>query len=105
MAERIEEFHAERRNLLDARAVFQNSLAATAALRRTPMQAAVGVAVRLANMPMEWSVRRADRALQAVRNTRPTFENLMKILRWIGGDPRTDFEDVVDRTVPGARYI
>ncbi|MCT2183603.1 GntR family transcriptional regulator, partial [Brevibacterium casei] len=35
MAERIEEFHAERRNLLDARAVFQNSLAATAALRRT----------------------------------------------------------------------
>lgn len=35
----------------------------------------------------------------------PTFENLMKILRWIGGDPRTDFEDVVDRTVPGARFI
>lgn len=35
MAERIEEFHAERRNLLDARAVFQNSLAATAARRRT----------------------------------------------------------------------
>src|SRR5699024_3574009 len=28
MAGRIEEFHAERRNLLDARAVFQNSLAA-----------------------------------------------------------------------------
>ncbi|AOP53653.1 Transcriptional regulator, GntR family [Brevibacterium aurantiacum] len=35
MADRIGEFHAERRNLLDARAVFQNSLAATAALRRT----------------------------------------------------------------------
>src|SRR5699024_4673844 len=35
MAGRIEEFHAERRNLLDARAVFQNSLAATAARRRT----------------------------------------------------------------------
>ncbi len=35
----------------------------------------------------------------------PTFENLMKILRWIGGDPRTDFGDVVDRTVPGARFI
>ncbi len=35
----------------------------------------------------------------------PTFENLMEILRWIGGDPRTDFGDVVDRTVPGARYI
>lgn len=35
----------------------------------------------------------------------PTFENLMRILRWIGGDPRTDFGDVVDRTVPGARFI
>lgn len=35
MADRIGEFHAERRNLLDARAIFQNSLAATAALRRT----------------------------------------------------------------------
>lgn len=35
MAGRIDEFHAERRNLLDARAIFQNSLAATAALRRT----------------------------------------------------------------------
>lgn len=35
----------------------------------------------------------------------PTFENLMEILRWIGGDPRTDFGDVLDRTVPGARFI
>ncbi len=35
----------------------------------------------------------------------PTFENLMKILRWIGGDPRTDFGDVIDRTVPGTRFI
>lgn len=35
MAERIEEFHAERKNLLDARAVVHNTLAAVAALRRT----------------------------------------------------------------------
>jgi len=35
----------------------------------------------------------------------PTFENLMEILRWIGGDPRTDFEDVLDRTVPGSRFV
>jgi len=35
----------------------------------------------------------------------PTFENLMTILRWIGGDPHTDFGDVIDRTVPGARFI
>lgn len=35
----------------------------------------------------------------------PTFENLMEILRWIGGDPRTGFGDVIDRTVPGSRFI
>ena len=35
----------------------------------------------------------------------PTFENLMEILRWIGGDPRTGLDDVIDRTVPGARFI
>lgn len=35
----------------------------------------------------------------------PTFENLMEILRWIGGDPRTSLGDVIDRTVPGSRFI
>ncbi len=35
----------------------------------------------------------------------PTFENLMEILRWIGGDPRTGLGDVIDRTVPGSRFI
>lgn len=40
MAGRIDEFHAERRNLLDARAIFQNRLAATAAVRRTEAELA-----------------------------------------------------------------
>lgn len=35
----------------------------------------------------------------------PTFGHLMTILRWIGGDARTDFGDVVDRTVPGAKFL
>lgn len=35
----------------------------------------------------------------------PTFENLMEILRWVGGDPRTNVGDVIDRTVPGARFF
>lgn len=55
----------------------EDALGGPAALRRTPVQAAVGIAVRLANLPMEWSVRGVDRALQAVRRTRPTFETLM----------------------------
>ena len=35
----------------------------------------------------------------------PTFENLMEILRWVGGDPRTGLGDVIDRTVPGSRFV
>lgn len=35
----------------------------------------------------------------------PSFEHVAEILRWVGGDPRTDFEDVVDRTVPFAKYV
>ena len=35
----------------------------------------------------------------------PTFENLMEILRWVGGDPRTGLSDVIDRTVPGSRFV
>ena len=35
----------------------------------------------------------------------PTFEHLMEVLRWIGGDPRTGAADVIDRTVPGMRFV
>jgi hypothetical protein len=35
----------------------------------------------------------------------PTMGHLLTILRWIGGDARTDFVDVVDRTVPGAKFL
>lgn len=35
----------------------------------------------------------------------PSFEHVAEILRWVGGDPRTEFEDVVDRTIPFAKYV
>lgn len=35
----------------------------------------------------------------------PSFEHVAEILRWVGGDPRTEFEDVIDRTVPFAKYV
>src|SRR5699024_12375887 len=56
MAGRIEEFHAERRTLLDARAMFQNSLAATAARRRTD-----GELIELRQLAQTYS-RRAEAA-------------------------------------------
>jgi hypothetical protein len=42
-----------------------------AALRRTPLQAATGTAVRLINVPVSWSARGLDRALNTVRATHP----------------------------------
>ena len=35
----------------------------------------------------------------------PAFENLMEILRYVTGDTQTSFDSVIDRTVPGARFI
>lgn len=55
----------------------EDALGGPAALRRTPAQAVVGVAVRVANAPMVWSVRGVDRALQAARDTRPAFEKFL----------------------------
>lgn len=55
----------------------EDALGGPTALRRTPAQAAVGMAVRLLNLPMSWSVRGADRAVQAVRNRRLASDGLM----------------------------
>lgn len=44
-------------------------------------------------------------AMPGERLLGPTFEHLMEVLRWISGSPMTDVGDVVDRTVPGARFI
>jgi len=35
----------------------------------------------------------------------PTAEHAVDIANWLTGDPRTDFGDVVARTVPGARFV
>ncbi|HNF05346.1 MAG TPA: ferritin-like domain-containing protein, partial [Mycobacterium sp.] len=45
----------------------EDALGGPAALRRTPLQAATGVAVRMVNLPMALSVRGADRALESLR--------------------------------------
>ena len=55
----------------------EDALGGPAALRRTPVQAVVGAAVRVVNAPMVWSVRGVDRALQAARGTRPAVEDLI----------------------------
>jgi hypothetical protein len=55
----------------------EDALGGPAALRRTPVQAAAGLAVKIANLPVTWSYRGVDRALEALRSTRPAVENLL----------------------------
>ncbi len=55
----------------------EDALGGPAALRRTPLQAATGVAVRMVNLPMAWSVRGVDRALESLRGARPAVNDLI----------------------------
>jgi hypothetical protein len=55
----------------------EDALGGPAALRRTPVQAATGVAVRLVYIPMSWSARGLDKALDAVRTAPPALGELL----------------------------
>ncbi|EID80041.1 hypothetical protein MLGJGCBP_01252 [Rhodococcus sp. T7] len=55
----------------------EDALGGPAALRRTPLQAAAGAAVRLVNVPVTWSARSLDRALDTVRTTPPALNELL----------------------------
>ncbi len=56
----------------------EDALGGPAALRRTPVQAAAGLAVKLANMPFTWSTRGAERIAEAVRSVRPAVSGLVE---------------------------
>jgi hypothetical protein len=55
----------------------EDALGGPAALRRTPLQAATGTAVKLVNLPVEWSARGIDRAADALRSARPAINDLV----------------------------
>ena len=55
----------------------EDALGGPAALRRTPLQAAAGSVVKLANLPVNWSTRGVDRAVEAVRSTAPALNELL----------------------------
>ncbi|MEV0251844.1 ferritin-like domain-containing protein [Nocardia sp. NPDC050712] len=55
----------------------EDALGGPAALRRTPFQAATGTAVKLANIPVTWSTRGIDRALDTVRSAPPALGALL----------------------------
>lgn len=56
----------------------EDALGGPAALRRTPIQMAAGTAVKLVNLPVSWSARGVDRAVDALRSTGPAINDLVK---------------------------
>ncbi|WP_349270430.1 hypothetical protein MPNTM1_01471 [Mycolicibacterium parafortuitum] len=73
----------------------EDALGGPAALRRTPVQAAAGLAVKLANLPFTWSTRGAERIAEAVRSVRPTVAGLV--------DRGTRTGDIAGKALSGAR--
>jgi hypothetical protein len=73
----------------------EDALGGPAALRRTPLQAVTGAAVKIANLPVTWSTRGVDRVLEALRGARPALEQL--------ADRGTHASDVVVKTLAGSR--
>ena len=56
----------------------EDALGGPAALRRTPLQAAAGTAVKVVNRPVTWSARGLDRAVRRLRSTGPALNGLVK---------------------------
>jgi hypothetical protein len=55
----------------------EDALGGPAALRRTPVQAVAGAAVKMVNLPVSWSARGLDRAVDALRSTRPALSEFV----------------------------
>jgi hypothetical protein len=62
----------------------EDALGGPAALRRTPVQAVTGVAVRLVNLPASWSARGVDRAVEALRSARPALSEFVNRGAYVG---------------------
>jgi hypothetical protein len=59
----------------------EDALGGPAALRRTPVQAATGAAVRLVYIPMSWSARGLDRRVRPARSGRGAALTALKLAR------------------------
>jgi ferritin-like metal-binding protein YciE len=76
LADRLMEAHSATVDWLTT-VLAEDALGGPAALQRTPLQAATGVAVKLVNVPMSWSAKGLDRAVDSVRATPPALGELL----------------------------
>ena len=76
LADRLIEAHSATVDWLTT-VLAEDALGGPAALQRTPLQAATGVAVKMVNVPMSWSARGLDRAVDTVRAAPPALGELL----------------------------
>ena len=76
LADRLIEAHSATVEWLTT-VLAEDALGGPAALQRTPLQTATGVAVKLVNVPMSWSAKRLDRAVDTVRSAPPALGELL----------------------------
>jgi hypothetical protein len=77
LAERLITAHSATVNWLTT-VLAEDALGGPAALRRTPLQAATGTAVKLVNLPMDWSAQSAERVAELVRSAGPAVDDLIR---------------------------
>lgn len=58
--------------------LIEDALGGPAALQRTPLQAAAGTAVKLVNLPGQWSAQSAERVAALLRSAGPAVDDLVK---------------------------
>lgn len=76
LADRLVKAHSATVEWLET-VLAEDALGGPAALRRTPLQAAAGSAVKLVNTPATWSARGLDRALDVARATPSRLSDLL----------------------------
>ncbi|MFG1934876.1 ferritin-like domain-containing protein [Mycobacterium sp. NPDC048908] len=77
LADRLITAHSATVNWLTT-VLAEDALGGPAALRRTPLQAATGTAVKLVNLPMGLSAQSAERVAELVRSAGPAVDDLIR---------------------------
>jgi hypothetical protein len=77
LAERLITAHSATVNWLTT-VLAEDALGGPAALARTPLQAAAGTAVKLVNLPGQWSAQSVERVAELVRSAGPAVDDLIK---------------------------
>jgi hypothetical protein len=76
LADRLITAHSATVNWLTT-VLAEEALGGPAALRRTPLQAAAGTAVKVVNLPAQWSAQSVERVADLLRNSGPAVDDLI----------------------------